>query len=139
MDVADRDLVKKLGIRPGDVVATINPHPEVVSRIREGLPPGAVLTEGLPPGVEPATIIFWPGEGDGLYQALLGLQGAITVVGAMIPRKEVARRRGVDITFERVQAEALRTDLVDNKVASVSPEEYAVRFVIRRERRPPGK
>jgi hypothetical protein len=85
---------------------------------------------------------LWPGESDDLYQVFQELQVAIPASGAIwvvIPRKGVARRWGLDITFERVQAEALRTDLVDNKVASVSPEEYAVRFVIRRERRPQRK
>jgi hypothetical protein len=34
-----------------------------------------------------------------------------------------------------MQAAALTTDLVDNKIVSLSDEEYATRFVIRRERR----
>jgi hypothetical protein len=61
------------------------------------------------------------------------------VDGVFIPKKAVAQQRRVDITFERVQGEALRTGLVDNKVASVSPEEYAIRFVIRRDGRPSGR
>ena len=64
VDAAAKDLVRKLGIRPGEVVTAINPYPEVLSRIREGLPSGAVITDGLPPDMQPAIILFWPGGGE---------------------------------------------------------------------------
>jgi hypothetical protein len=41
----------------------------------------------------------------------------------------------MDLSWEQVQQAALRTDLVDNKIASVSDQEYGTRFVIRKDRR----
>jgi hypothetical protein len=58
--------------------------------------------------------------------------GAIWVV---TPKKAVAQRRGLTLTWEEMQAAALTTDLVDNKNASMTDEEYGTRFVIRKERR----
>ena len=57
-------------------------------------------------------------------------------IWAMLLKKPIARTRSVTLTWEAMQAAALQTDLVDNKIASFSDEEYGTRFVIRRERRP---
>ena len=51
------------------------------------------------------------------------------------PKKAFAARHNIAFSWEEMQAAALSTDLVDNKIASISGEEYATRFVIRRERR----
>jgi hypothetical protein len=40
--------------------------------------------------------------------------------------------RGIDFSWEAMQAAGLETDLVDNKVASFSEEDYGTRFVIRK-------
>ena len=53
----------------------------------------------------------------------------------VIPKKAVARQRGLSLTWEEMQAAALTTDLVDNKNANMTDEEYGTRFVIRKERR----
>jgi hypothetical protein len=53
----------------------------------------------------------------------------------VIPKKPFARARGVELSWEALQAAGLQTDLVDNKIASISDQEYATRFVIRKERR----
>ena len=53
-----------------------------------------------------------------------------------MPKKKYARQRGIDFTWEELQAAGLQTDLVDNKIASLTEEEYGTRFVIRKERRP---
>ncbi len=59
--------------------------------------------------------------------------GAIWV---MLLKQPIALRRGVTLTWDAMQAAALQTDLVDNKIATFSDEEYGTRFVLRRERRP---
>lgn len=46
-----------------------------------------------------------------------------------------ARQRGIDFSWQEMQAAGLRTDLVDNKVASITAEDYGTRFVIRKELR----
>ena len=55
-------------------------------------------------------ILFWPQTLDGLVERFLELQ-------------------------RRLQAASLLTDLVDNKTATVSEQDYATRFVIRKEPR----
>ena len=56
-------------------------------------------------------------------------------MSAVIPKKPFAQTRGIDFSGSELQEAALRTDLVDNKVATLSVEEYATRFVIRKDRR----
>jgi hypothetical protein len=53
----------------------------------------------------------------------------------IIPKKKFASERGIDFTWEEMQAAALQTDLVDNKVAAINEQENATRFVIRKELR----
>jgi hypothetical protein len=53
----------------------------------------------------------------------------------MFPKKAYLGKYGMDMTWEDMQAAALETVLVDNKVASFSDEFYATRFVIRSELR----
>jgi hypothetical protein len=83
-------------------------------------------------------IMFWPTHLAGLSDRFAQLQRHIIPDGAIwavIPKKQFARTRGIDFSWSDVQEAALRTDLVDNKVASLSEEEYATRFVIRKNRR----
>jgi hypothetical protein len=54
-----------------------------------------------------------------------------------MPKEAAAARRGVSFTWLEMQATALEAGLVDNKIASIDKEEYATRFVIRKERRRP--
>ncbi|HEV2458778.1 MAG TPA: hypothetical protein VGS80_10475, partial [Ktedonobacterales bacterium] len=83
-------------------------------------------------------ILFWPTAIDGLADRFTRLQRAIHPDGAIwavIPKKAFARERGVTFTWEEMQAAALTTDLVDNKGAAFSEQDYATRFVIRKDRR----
>jgi len=55
-------------------------------------------------------------------------------IWAVIPKKRERKKTGV--TFGQVQAAALKTtDLVDNKIASLSDSEYGIRFAVRKEKR----
>jgi hypothetical protein len=83
-------------------------------------------------------IYWWSQSLEGLVDHLTRLAWNITPAGAIwivIPKAAVARRRELGFTLEEMQTLALETDLVDNKVASLTEEEYATRFVIRKERR----
>ena len=82
--------------------------------------------------------MFWPDEPAGLEERFRQLQARIDPAGAVwaiIPKKKFARARGKSLNWEQLQAAALRTDLVDNKIASVSEQEYGTRFVIRKDLR----
>jgi hypothetical protein len=130
------DLVTKLGIKPGEKVALLAAPPALAAALEQAAP-GAEFYDAL--GDAPyELILFWPTQADGLAETFAQLQRQIVPDGAIwavIPRQPVARKRGFALSWEAMQAAGLQTDLVDNKIASVSDEEYATRFVIRKERR----
>jgi hypothetical protein len=130
-------LAKKLGMKPGDRVCLLDAPPEVVQVLHAAAPPGVDFTDSLG---EPRCdlILFWPGSREDLVERFSGLQRRIRPDGAIwavMPKKKFALRRGVAFTWEEMQAAGLETDLVDNKVASISEEDYGTRFVIRKDRR----
>lgn len=130
------DLATKLGIKPGCKVALLG-APAALTTLLEDASPGAELYETLSDAPY-EIILFWPTELAGLVDTFAQLQRQIVPDGgiwAVIPKQRVARQRGLTLTWEDMQAAGLQTDLVDNKIASVSDEEYATRFVIRKDRR----
>ena len=146
-------LARKLGITPGCSICLLDAPAPSAALLREACPPGVALTEDESGDhqvrqvrqvrqerqVRYDLIFLWPQRLDGLTAQLAALQWRIHPSGAiwvMLLKKPVARRRGVTLTWEDTQAAALLTDLVDNKIAAFSEEEYGTRFVIRRERRP---
>jgi len=132
------ELVRKLGVKENSLVVALNADLDVLARIREGIPHGVGLVAELPTDTQANIILVWLRGGDDLYQAFQQLRHAITPDGAIwavIPKKTAGVKRATSVTFDQVQAAALKTDLVDNKVLSFSGEEYGIRFVIRREKR----
>jgi hypothetical protein len=131
------DLAKKLGIKPGHCVCLLDAPAESAALLREACPPDAQLYNA--PFVGRCDVmLFWPSTLDGLVERFAQLQRRIIPDGAIwavIPKKPFARVRGIAFTWEAMQSAGLQTDLVDNKIASLSAEEYGTRFVIRKERR----
>jgi hypothetical protein len=130
-------LAQKLGIRPGFRIRLIEAPAEARQQIREACPPGVEILEGRPE-MRCELIFFWPTRRDALEAAFQQLQSQITADGAVwavIPKKQFAKQRGIDFSWEQLQAAGLKTDLVDNKVASFSSEDYGTRFVIRKDLR----
>jgi hypothetical protein len=131
------NLAQKLGIRSGDRVCLLDAPPETAEVLRVVFPPGIIFQEKL--GGEPNDIIlFWPRRLEGLRERLAALQFHINPQGAIwvvIPKKKFAREQGIDFDWEAMQAAGLQTDLVDNKVATISEQEYGTRFVIRKDQR----
>lgn len=131
------DLARKLGIHPGYQVGLIGAPPGTADRLRDVCPFDVAFDEALGDS-RYQIILFWPNRLDGMIEALASLQFKIVPDGAIwvvIPKKKFAAKRGVTFTWEEMQAAGLQTDLVDNKVATVSEEDYGTRFVIRRDRR----
>jgi len=134
-------LAQKLGLKPGQAIYLLDATPETGRVIRaacdEELGGDVAISETLVD--DPFDLIFfWPRELEGLAGRFAVLQRQIVPDGAIwvvTPKKAVAQRRGVMLTWEETQAAALTTDLVDNKIASITDEEYGTRFVIRKERR----
>lgn len=131
-------LAHKLGIDPGHAVLLLEPTPASDELLRAECPLVEFFSEHRPAKRYDA-VFFWPTSREGLAARFETLQRRIIPSGAVwavIPKKAAAQSRGITLTWEEMQAAALRTDLVDNKIVSLSAEEYATRFVIRKERRP---
>ena len=131
------DLAKKLGIKPGYCVCLLGAPAESAALLREACPP-EVSVYNAPFVGRCDVVLFWPSTLDGLAERFAQLQHQIVPDGAIwavIPKKPFAHARGISFTWEAMQSAGLQTDLVDNKIASLSAEEYATRFVIRKERR----
>jgi hypothetical protein len=131
------DLVHKLGIKPGHRVCVLKPPPRALDLLIESTPPDVTFTDAL--GLAPYDIIlFWPTSLDGLADLFTDLQRHIVANGAVwavMPKKPHAAKRAITFTWEQMQRAVLQTDMVDNKIASFSDEDYATRFVIRRNKR----
>jgi len=131
------DLAKKLGIKPGHVVCLLDATPETAALLRQACPAGARFHDRAYQG-GCDILMFWPSKLDGLTELFARLQYRIVPAGAIwavIPKKPFARARGIEFSWAELQAAGLRTDLVDNKIVSLGDEEYATRFVIRKDRR----
>jgi hypothetical protein len=134
-------LAQKLGLKPGQAICLLEATPETAQVIRvvcaEDVDGDVTISETLD-SAPFDMIFFWPHELERLAERFATLQRQIVPDGAIwvvIPKKAVAQQRGLALTWEEMQLAALTTDLVDNKNASMTDEEYGTRFVIRKERR----
>jgi hypothetical protein len=131
------DLAHKLGLKEGLQVCLLEAPPEAEAAMRSAAPPGVQFSSRLEEGCYDM-ILFWPQKLEGLAELFSALQGQIVPTGAVwavMPKKKFAPARGVTFTWEELQAAGLQTDLVDNKIASITEQDYGTRFVIRKERR----
>ncbi len=133
------NLAHKLGIVPGCSILLLDAPATSAALLRAACPPGVTVDDADDDSNRYDLIFLWPQAAAGLAERFAALQWRIAPDGAiwvLLLKKPVARRRGVTLNWEAMQEAALQTDLVDNKIASFSDEEYGTRFVIRRERRP---
>ncbi len=131
------DLAIKLGIKPGFDVCLLGAPAPMTKLLHEESNQGVTFYDTL--SAAPYDLIFfWPTRLEGLIDLFAQLQRAILpdgAVWAVIPRQKYASSRGITLSWQEMQTAALQTDLVDNKTASLSEEDYATRFVIRKDRR----
>lgn len=133
------DLARKFGIVSGGSVWLVDAPAPSAALLRAACPPNVALTDTADSTQRYDLICIWPLHADGLTERLAALQWRIVPDGAIwvvMLKKPVARKRGITFTWDEMQAAALQTDLVDNKIATLSEAEFGTRFVIRRERRP---
>ena len=135
MDVA---FARKLDLLGGDVWIAGSSAP-FRRRISEALGEDVPIHRGLPQPGAAGTLLLELKSGDlhrpGYFadlQRRLRPDGKLWIV---LPKKVYAEATGFPHTWDEVQRAALKTDLVDNKVAAFSDELTAVRFVIRLTRR----
>lgn len=126
-------------MRPGQTLCFIDLPDAVQAALHQEAPPATtIVAEAEAASLLCDLIVFAPLALDGLAARLTGLQRRIVPSGAIwivTPKKRFAASRGIAFTWEEMQAAALTTDLVDNKIASLTGEDYATRFVIRKDRR----
>ncbi len=131
------NLFHKLNIQAGNTIYLLDPRPGIVEVLEVSAPPGVLFSEDLTE--QPFDqILFWPKQLEALSDQIAQMANIITPAGAIwliIPKKKYTIARGISFSWEAMQAEALQTDLVDNKIASFSETDYATRFVIRKEHR----
>jgi hypothetical protein len=131
-------LATKLQLLPGTKVLLLDASGPALELLAQAAPAGVAFDTIHRVDMRYEVIFFWPRSLEGLAERFDALQRDIEPDGALwvvIPRRAAARKRGITFTWNEMQAAALSTDLVDNKIASLDQEEYATRFVIRRERR----
>ena len=131
------DLIKKLGVREGQLICLLVAPDEVDRLLRQNLPASVVVHTTLQSS-RYDMILFWPPRLEGLGGEFGSLEAHLRPNGAIwavMPKKKFARQRGIDYTWEQLQAAGLANDLVDNKVATISEQDYATRFVIRKKSR----
>lgn len=127
-------LSKKLGIQADQRICLLNAPADALDILKPTLPADVqVLEETAENPVD--MILFWPRTLPQLAERFFEMQQEIVPDGAiwiMIPKKKFARKRGIDFNWDDLQAAGLETDLVDNKIASFSEQDYGTRFVIRK-------
>jgi ABC-type sugar transport system substrate-binding protein len=128
---AAKDLVDKLGVKPGDAVlfAGTKKDAALVRRIR--------LMAGRPVArsAERAdVIVFWPAKAAEVTPALRRLRARLVPSGGLwvITAKRDKERAGRPYLGSEIIGLGLAAGLVDNKICSVSDTDTAMRFVIRR-------
>ncbi len=127
---------RKLGLRPGQRVLLVGAPASAAARLRTEAPRGVRFVRS--PSLSIDQVFWWPKDVDRISRELARLQTRLDPDGAVwivMPKKAFAAARGIHFTWEAMQAEGLKGDFVDNKVATFDDQDYATRFVLRKERR----
>jgi hypothetical protein len=124
-------LARKLGVRPGDVVALVGaPRGWTVP----DLPDGARVRRSLGKGAE-VVVAFVRRAADleGVVTSVAAVLGPDDALWTLWPRRAAGHES--DVTDNPLREVVLPTGLVDNKVAAVGEDWSGLRFVWRRELR----
>jgi hypothetical protein len=128
-------LPKKLGIKEGHRVATIDAPPGF-ARTLGALPEGARVTPGLARGPAFDVIVLFVTRRADLARRLDTVRGRMTPsAGFWVAWPKQASKLPTDMTEHVVRELALPTGLVDNKVCAIDEVWSGLRLVIRRELR----
>jgi hypothetical protein len=130
------ELARKLGLRPGQRIRLIGAPPTAAARIREA---GTGVRFVRSPSAAVDQVFWWPLVVEDLASKMAKLQRCLASDGSIwivMPKKGFAPSRRIAYTWESMQAEGLKGDFVDNKVATINDQDYGTRFVLRKARRP---
>ena len=130
-------LSRKLGIKPGHVVAVLAGPPGLAECLAAQA--GADVAEGLPAAGPLDVIVTFVRWREEFESQLPGLRGRMAPAGGLwIAWPKRAARVPTDMTEHVVREVALPTGLVDNKVCAIDETWSGLRLVIRRELRAAG-
>jgi hypothetical protein len=129
-------LPKKLGIKPGFIVALVNAPPDFQSTLGE-LPPGIVLTEDVRSGAPFDVIIFFTKKLADLKKRFAAIAQRLNPSGGFwIAWPKKASGVATDLTEDIIRGVGLDEGLVDNKVCAIDDTWSGLRFVVRLQDRP---
>jgi hypothetical protein len=124
-------LVKKLGIREGHRVATVN-APEGFETLLGRLPDGAVLRAGLAGGAPLDVVVAFVTRRADLVRQLEQVRPRMApAAGFWVAWPKKASGVPTEVTENLVREVALPTGLVDNKVCAIDDTWSGLRLVIR--------
>jgi hypothetical protein len=134
-DYAHRDVIDKLGIQPGFRVRVVGRgEAALLARVR------AKTGKRLAGAHVPADVIlFWPKSVEEIMPMLRELRGAIQPAGGIwvvSAKRDRTSASGMPyMNMDTLIPHGLAAGLVDNKICSISANESAMRFVIRKKDR----
>ncbi len=117
----------------------IRPNQGILHQIKQLEGKTTIIVDRIEIEKDCDVILYWFDPSDDVLLKMLDLQNKIKPDGriwVIIPNKEAAKKKKMAINWENIQEEILKTHLVDNKILSISEEEYGTQFVIRRQYRP---
>ena len=137
-----RAMARKFGMKPGMRIGLVGADAESEAALRTAII-GEANWKVEPQGGSLELVFYWPKSRQEFSEKIWDLAELIAPNGAvwvMFPKKAHLDNAGLDMSWEEMQAAALETVLVDNKVAAFSDAYYGTRFVIRRDlRKGPGQ
>jgi hypothetical protein len=134
---AAKDVVDKLGIKPGQAVRAVGSgDPELLTRVR------AKTGRDLAAADEQADVVlYWPATAEAITAELQAFKETIAAAGGIwvlsSKRGKIGPGGAPYLPDQILIPLGLAAGLVDNKICSISDLETAMRFVIRRSDRPP--
>jgi hypothetical protein len=132
-DYSHRDVLDKLGLKPGQAVRAIGGDRELLARVREKVGRGLVRT-----GVA-EVVLYWPKTAGEITPTLAALKQGIVPHGGIwvltAKRGQISASGMGYLNQADVIPLGLAAGLVDNKSCSVSERESGMRFVIRKSER----
>ncbi len=135
-DYADRDVTDKLGLAPGSAVRVVGRgDSKLLARVRAKI--GRRLNRS---GQTADVILYWPKSAQEITQTLGKLRRAIEPTGGIwvvTAKRDRTSASGMNyMNQDALIPLGAAAGLVDNKICSLSDNESAMRFVIRRKDRP---
>ena len=134
-DYAHRDVTDKLSIRAGDAVRVVGQgERQLLARVRQKTGRRLIDSDTLLD-----VVLYWPKNIEEITPTLFELRGAIRPaggIGVITAKRDRTSASGMAyVSQDALIPFGRAAGLVDNKICSISDDESAIRFVIRRKDR----